>query len=175
MTKSLNRRSSRRTKRRSDRRSQRRSKRRTSRRSKRKTVRKSTKSLNRRTSRRTTRRSSRRSKRRTSRRSARRSSRCSTRKQKGGVPIMNLLTDNGVPIMLKSRDPKYDNDPHIIVKTTKGDHVHDKRALGAVYAHLYERIPFTNATEQNLAQIFSDRELRVLMVMNKMTTDPWNL
>ena len=50
----------------------------------------------------------------------------------------------------------------------------DKLALGAIYAHLYERVPFTNASEQNLARIFSDKELRVLMGMNKMTINNYN-
>jgi hypothetical protein len=50
----------------------------------------------------------------------------------------------------------------------------DKLALGAIYAHLYERVPFTNACEQNLARIFSDKELRVLMGMNKMTINNYN-
>lgn len=50
----------------------------------------------------------------------------------------------------------------------------DKLALGAIYAHLYQRVPFTNASEQNLARIFSDKELRVLMGMNKMTINNYN-
>ncbi len=50
----------------------------------------------------------------------------------------------------------------------------DKLALGAIYAHLYERVPFANACEQNLARIFSDKELRVLMGMNKMTINNYN-
>ena len=50
----------------------------------------------------------------------------------------------------------------------------DKLALGAIYAQLYERVPFTNACEETLARIFSDKELRVLMGMNKMTINNFN-
>jgi hypothetical protein len=50
----------------------------------------------------------------------------------------------------------------------------DKLALGAIYAQLYERVPFTDACEQTLARIFSDKELRVLMGMNKMTINNFN-
>ena len=50
----------------------------------------------------------------------------------------------------------------------------DKLALGAIYAQLYERVPFSNACEETLARIFSDKELRVLMGMNKMTINNFN-
>lgn len=44
----------------------------------------------------------------------------------------------------------------------------NKDGLVDLYALLYTRVPFDNPTEEGLARVFSDKELRVLMGMNKM-------
>ena len=44
----------------------------------------------------------------------------------------------------------------------------NKDSLVDLYALLFERVPFDNPTEEALARVFSDKELRVLMGMNKM-------
>ena len=44
----------------------------------------------------------------------------------------------------------------------------NKGALTDLYALLFVRVPFDNPTEEALARVFSDKELRVLMGMNKM-------
>ncbi len=44
----------------------------------------------------------------------------------------------------------------------------NKENLVDLYALLYVRVPFDNPTEEALARVFSDKELRVLMGMNKM-------
>lgn len=44
----------------------------------------------------------------------------------------------------------------------------NKEALTDLYALLFVRVPFDNPTEEGLARVFSDKELRVLMGMNKM-------
>ena len=44
----------------------------------------------------------------------------------------------------------------------------NKGGLTDLYALLFVRVPFDNPTEEALARVFSDKELRVLMGMNKM-------
>jgi len=49
-----------------------------------------------------------------------------------------------------------------------------KEDLTEIYGILYARVPFESATEVALARGFSDKELRVLMGMNKMLINDYN-
>eukprot|EP01048_Picozoa_sp_COSAG05_P004401 COSAG05_NODE_235_length_13191_cov_7.667354_9_plen_117_part_01 len=50
----------------------------------------------------------------------------------------------------------------------------NKENLPELYALLYVRVPFDNPSDVALARGFSDKELRVLMGMNKMLINDYN-